>query len=402
MSVSAQSNGSAPLKRRSALGPGLVAVAFSILVAALGVVLDALNVNAFDTVDKFVGDHRIAWLSPRAAAQRTDVAVVLITEETLLDYESRSPINRGLLAELIRTIDGAGPKAIGLDLIFDRKSSQDAALVAAIRTAKAPVVLGAIDERIPNLPPQSLAIQDELLKSMGRPVGHLLLERKEGLLARSDSTVRLIGAPYGSPPRDSFAAMLARAAGATHEPENRIISWQRSPAANTPLFTTIAVPQHAPRSNSPGAKNLFPDSWLELIKNRIVLVGATMVDRDQHTTPLSVIDGSLIPGVLIHAQALAQRLDANRDIQVPPWWMTFPVVALVAFLCFQALRRLRLNPRSFGYEVVGLLLIGALSFAAFGVFRIQLPSVALATAWAGGAFGGRHSDWLYRKLGTES
>jgi hypothetical protein len=113
------------------------------------------------------------------------------------------------------------PKAIGLDLIFDRKSSQDAALVAAIRTAKAPVVLGAIDERIPNLPPQSLAIRmaPEINGPSGRPSP---LERKEGLLARSDSTVRLIGAPYES----RLATTLRRcwrAASATHEPENRII-----------------------------------------------------------------------------------------------------------------------------------------------------------------------------------
>src|SRR5262249_53343890 len=144
VSVPAHSNGSGSLSG-GLFAPRLVAGLFASLVAALGLVLDVLNINPVETLDKFVGDHRLAWLSSQAKAQRQDIAVVLVTEETLLDYESRSPISRTLLAELVKAIDAARPKAIGLDIIFDRRTAQDALLVAAVRRARAPIVLGAID-----------------------------------------------------------------------------------------------------------------------------------------------------------------------------------------------------------------------------------------------------------------
>jgi CHASE2 domain-containing sensor protein len=53
------------------------------------------------------------------------------------------PLDHGLLAQVVRTLDNTGAKTIGLDVIFNRSTDKDELLINAIRGSKAPVVLGA-------------------------------------------------------------------------------------------------------------------------------------------------------------------------------------------------------------------------------------------------------------------
>ena len=407
--------------RRLALA--IVAGLYAGVVAAISLVLHRADLAIVHTFDKHVGDWRIALGSPLAAVQRSDIAIVLITEETLLDYESRSPIDRALVGELVRAIDSAGPKAIGVDLIFDRRTRNDARLLEALREAKARVVLGSVDARIAHIPAESLAIQAEFLKAAARPYGHLMLGRKESLLASHDSVVRYVAQPDGSGVRrpeaavvvggtrgvpasaaeaspEAFVDVLAAAAGIAVKPGVRLISWLRPPDAQTDLFATLALPRHSPDAVRPALDGLFQPSWRELLKDRVVLIGATMIDRDQHTTPLSVLDRSQMAGVLIQAQALAQRIDGNRDVREIPNWMVAVVAGVVALSCFLASRRhTGLNPHGLFYGLLGVVLIGTASFLAFWLWRIDIPSIALATAWALGGVGGFVSNWFYRPAG---
>ncbi len=402
-----------PVKRK--LNAGLVA-ALAVLITGLAVVLNKFDVAVVDTLDKHVGDWRIALGSPRAPAQRNDIAVILIAEDTLLDYESRSPIDRSLIAETIRAIDLAGPKAIGLDFIFDRRTRNDQKLIAALREAKAPIVLGNIDERVTSIAAESLAIQTKFIEASGRPHGHLMLARKEGFLAGNDSIVRYVAKPYdatadnpeaivpgatrglnGATPAASpqaFVDVLAVAAGFNHKPETRAISWLRPPDDRTPTFLTLTLPRHNPDTVKPALEGLFLPSWREFLKGRVVLIGADMIDRDQHTTPLSVIDKSAIPGIYIHAQALAQRIDGNRDIEILPDWIVALVSAIVAVCCFLTAHSTGVKPYGFAYGFVGLALIGAASLCAYSYYRIDFPSIALTTAWALGGLSGLVIDWF--------
>ena len=146
---------------------------------------------------------------------------------------------------------------------------------------------------------------------------------------------------------------------------------------------------------------LFPDSWREVLKGRIVLIGANMTGSDQHTTPLSVIEGR-IPGVIVQAQALAQRLDGNRDIHVWPWWLTFLAITPVTLACFFAARFVGFNPQGAGYGLLGLFPVGLASLLAYAILHIDFPSIALATAWLGGGFGGFISRWHFLRRGAKT
>lgn len=392
-----------------------IVLAAAALIALAGIVLNKHDIALVDTLDKHVGDWRIALGSPRAKEQRSDIAIVLVTEETLLDYESRSPIDRLLLAELVRALDAAGARVIALDFIFDRRTRHDQTLLAALRESRAPVVLGAFDERIA-APVDSFAMQAAFMQAAGRPFGHVLLERKVGVMAGANNTVRLVAPPHEPPggsgggaanagrrataPPAAFSEEIARAAGVTPRGQTRVISWLRPPSSSEPLFVTLEVPRHAEGSLKPAMQGLLPASWREFVKGRIVLVGASMIDRDLHGTPLTVMEGGPTHGVYIQAQALAQILDGDRDIQVWPVWVTFLVTALIALLCLLAASVQGFNPRGSLYGILGLGLIGLASFIAFWLWRVDFPSIALATAWAAGGIVGFFSRWFFRRLGV--
>jgi len=377
----------------------LAAVLVAALIAGIGLALNARNLLFVETLDKILGDLRITLLSPRAPQQRDDIAIVLIDETTLRDYTVLSPVSGSLIGELVREIDATGPKEIGLDFIFDRRTEHTEAMLAAIRAAKSPIIMGAIDARLKSFGAEGLAAQEQILAAAGRPAGHLVLERKTGLLSEGAAVVRGVAGRLGLDGHDSFSAELAHAGRTMHNPGSSTIAWLRPPVdTSQPLFVIQRVPRHKPADLGPGAAPLLPDYWAASLAGRIVLIGADLANGDKHPTPLNVLDEGAIPGVLIHAQALAQRLDGNRDIRPLGLPLAFLVVLATALACFAGGRWLKLHEHTHVYQYAGLALVGVLSFAAFGLFRLDLPSGPLAFAWLAGAFSGHHSDTLFRWL----
>ena len=114
-----------------------------------------------------------ALFSTRYPSQHDAVALVLITEETLDDYPVRIPMDRGMIAKVIRSIASAHPAAIGIDFVFARPTtpSADAELLSAIRDADVPIVLGAADERM-GLTDKQLQYHRQFLAAADRPTGH--------------------------------------------------------------------------------------------------------------------------------------------------------------------------------------------------------------------------------------
>lgn len=379
---------------------------FCLVVASIGLELDRRDLHLLQTFDKMIGDWRIALGSPRAPDQRSDIAIVLVTEDSLLDYESRSPIDRTLIAELVRQIDRHEPRVIALDFIFDRVTGTDAILFDAIARAKTPIVLGAIDERVRDLdgspPCLSLTRQQQWLHAASRPTGHVMLERKPGALPTgSDSTIRNIAGPIKtksghqicdrvSPVTRSFSDAIVAATGEPLAVVNRRIAWLRQPANGSDLFDTMSVPRHDPSLVQARIAKLVGSEWQDRLRNRVVIIGAQMLDRDLHTTPLSVLDGP-VAGVTIHAQAVAQQLDRNRglkrDVITPPWWLMLPILTLLTLASFGLVQITRIDPSGLLWGIGGFILVGFAGLAALRFSNIELPSIALATTWLGGGFG---------------
>ena len=382
------------------------AVIFSVIVALGSLFLDSHNLVFIGDLDKYLGDWRIAQFGRRAPEQRKDIALILITEDTLLDYPSRSPIDRGLLADLVGAVDKANPKAIGLDFIFDRRTSQDEALLAAIGAAHSPIVLGAIDNRDEGVPRRAFAIQAEFLQKANRPAGHLYLEEKAGGLSLGDQAVRRIAGAWPSDGpsdtgRQAFSTVLAEVDGPKPEPRSQEISWLLPPwDGRFETFPVFRLPNHKPEDRKPGLSNLLSPGQLKALSGRIVLIGGAMADSDSHRTPLTIRDGKAISGVFIHAHRIAQIRD-GRSIWEPSWFARFVVVTLVCLGCFAMGRRLRRQTQI--YDVIGLIFLGVISVGVFALAEMILPSAAMLLAWLAGFRAGRYSsaafEWLKLKAG---
>jgi CHASE2 domain-containing sensor protein len=352
--------------------------------------------------DRFTYDWRTTLLAERADAQRDDIAIVLIDEDSLNGYPFLSPVDRSLTAELIRAIDSAGAKAIGLDFIIDRPTdpASDAAFTAAIRDAKTPIIIGAVDER--GAPREKeTAFQDKFLAAVKRPAGHIYFATEKNVLTLGDQAVRFMVPPSTVPPaRPSFTRLLAEIDGPKPEPETPLVHWMMPPAqGGADLFLSFTVPAHRD-DNGKRTGAIFPESWLPALAGKIVLVGGAFTDRDRHLTPLTVASGQRISGIKIHAQILAQLRD-GRSLYTMVWWAEFLLVALFAAFGYYAAQRWTLKGDGWRATAPAFVIILLMGIIAFGWFRVVLPSSTLFLAWPIGLLIGNRLDWAMAQVGQK-
>ncbi|MEO1282654.1 MAG: CHASE2 domain-containing protein, partial [Pseudomonadota bacterium] len=88
-------------------------------------------------------DVQVAMVADVLPAEHPDIAIVLINEDALVDLPYVSPIDRGWVSGLLKAIDTLQPKAIAVDLLFDRATepAKDALLLETIKTIDVPIVL---------------------------------------------------------------------------------------------------------------------------------------------------------------------------------------------------------------------------------------------------------------------
>jgi adenylate cyclase len=127
-----------------------------------------------------------------------------------------------------------------------------------------------------------------------------------------------------------------------------------------------------------------------------VLIGGDFVDRDKHLTPLSIADGARLPGVVVHAQILAQLID-GRSLYTMPWLNELLLLIAVAFLGF--LLSLRWRIKRFGWQLFfgGLVVLIGLGSILFVFFNIIAPSTTLFFAWTFGVTGGHYMPRILQR-----
>jgi adenylate cyclase len=357
--------------------------------------------------DKFTYDWRTYLFAERAPAPRSDIAILLVDEHSLNGYYYLSPIDRGLLAELVKSVDAAGAKAIGLDVVFDRPTEpqKDQALVEAIKQAHTPIVLGAHDSRSGETAEQ-LAYQEKFIADIGRPAGHFYFAPAADELALGDQAIRYLLPPSQDPPyRPALAQVLADLDGKKPQPASPLIYWRLPPAnGGAELFPEFVVPAHRDRDGNQ-TRPALPDSWKSALAGKIVLIGGGFSDRDRHLTPLTVATREPVQGVEIHAQILAQLRD-GRSIHQMPWWAEFLAAAFVTGLGVIAAVRWTLSGSGAISTTIAFLAIVTIGSFLFWYSSYILPSATLFLAWAfglsAGNYGGRLEARLERWFGSET
>ena len=318
-----------------------------------------------------------ALLSDQLKGQHPRIAIVEVDEQTLRESNYLSPVDRSTLAAIVRGLIEADVKVIGLDFVFDRhtEDAKDKELLDVIKGSSVPIVLGALDE--PSA--ENQAFESAFLAVASRPIGHLYYGEHHNPAVITDQVIREMADPREYPGRQSFAELVARAAGTYRPPASLVISWLRPPKDGRETFLTLSGQDVLGR----GLKDPLP--LKEMLAGKIVLVGGNFIDRDQHLTPFSVLRSDWYPGVFVHAQIVAQLSDANRrPILMLGWLGWLFLVALAAVGGFTAGRSPRLSRRRPGVEIVAVIGFIAVSVLSFEFARFVFPFIAVLLGWGWG------------------
>jgi adenylate cyclase len=274
------------------------------------------------------GDAERALYDIRFARAATQVAqdprIVLVTydDQTLRDLGKRSPLDRKLLADALTALDAMGPKAIGIDILFDQPQAEDPQLLAALHAMRTPTALAYADTsenpdqieyeqqqflrdflkraRTPLVRPASIKLEpdweDGVIRRWPRQKGNLPLELANAL----------------TPDHPEFARYA------------RTIDFHLPAEANRPVFAVYPI-QAIP---------LLGDAIRDQIRGRYVLIGGTIKDQDDYETPMSRASGRWMKGIEVHAHMLAQQLDGRMppDVPAPALWVIALAVVLAGGL----------------------------------------------------------------------
>ncbi|MGI9424412.1 MAG: CHASE2 domain-containing protein [Hyphomicrobiaceae bacterium] len=312
-------------------------------------------------LDTRVGDVLMTALVDPATSS-SDVVILAIDEDTLATLPYRSPIDRGLLSDIIKHVDSAGPKAIGVDILIDQQSEaeKDAGFLNALKQAQSPVVL-AYAARRNGLTEKQFTFLTRILDGVSKGDVTLGRDRFDGLVRRWPERVSGNAGAV-----KLFSEALAQHAGrGVARPLGRIV---------------YALPLSSDRSVFPTYKahhvKLLPKAWF---KDKIVLIGAMLPGIDQYPTPLTTrfgVDVGTIHGVVIHAHLISQllRRDAISTLAPPTNLLLSLIIAIAAAVI--TLMRQSLMLRLAG--MFGLIAMAAmLVVAGFTIGHIEFPTASL-------------------------
>ncbi len=309
-------------------------------------------------------DHAVARFSP-FVQEPSEIVVVTVTEDTLAQFAYRSPLDRAFLAELITRIGAASPRAIGLDFLFDQPTEpgKDAALEQAL-TALGDKIVIADAQAIDGLTDSQLAWLEKF--SPQTPRGLATLARDP-----LDATVRQIfpGRRKGKLFEPGFANAMAMAGELPPEIDRLEQHYFRTAEGKPFGFSTYAAHQ----------VKLLPPAWF---KDKFVLVGVDLPLADRHRTPFiasrGVANGTL-PGVVVHAHALAQLVQGSRMEVLEARWQWAGGLALTVLLMAVALLRIPLAVKP-PLVVAVLVAFWAIAWWGFAHYAVYTPVVAPSVA----------------------
>lgn len=270
------------------------------------------SVPGLYSLEKLAYDWRLIK-DKQYAEQDERIVLVVYTPGTLLTTGQRAPVDRTILAEALRNIDAAQPRAIGIDILFDQPQDDDELLKTAFREMKTPTFLGYASLNDTGVYYEHQEFVDawfDSLKGVVQPANIRLELDRDGVLRRwPDVTTRELPLMPASLSRlDADAESFADYAGP--------IRFRAPKDPDQPIFIKIPIDALADPATAQAAA--------KAIAGRYVLIGGDFSQYDKFKTPFSsVTNGSaandMMTGLEVQAHMLSQALDGERlEVFIPP------------------------------------------------------------------------------------
>ena len=291
---------------------------FCAWVLVLIFVLGANRVIGFiDLVENTIEDFYSSIMLPYSP-QNDDIVIVTITENTLSQFDYRSPIDRGFLKQLTLDLTSAQVRAVAFDILFDQKTEvkKDKEFLKALEAAPMPVIVAwaGVEDNLTN---SQASFLNAYTKNFTR--GYVKLGEIE-----SDNVIRWIGQGFQNDSENilSFPHSIADAIGIKLLAGRRQISFSLGPNSEVPPFK---------KYEAQFVRHLPPE-WLA---GKVVLVGADLPHSDRHRTPLRYSGGygsKDMAGVEIHAHALASIVSKNTSKNSSTYVSFIVIILLVSLI----------------------------------------------------------------------
>jgi len=246
-------------------------------------------------------DWRTAHLGPVTEIS-DEIVFITITEDLLSMLPYRSPVDRGVLASHLRTLEKSKPKAVLIDLLFDQPTElrKDRQLHDVLKNYTVPLVVAAAGS------------EGDLTEDQVRFFGKFLngIETAPANLFSDTVDNRVRWLPGSADfERPGMAASIARIVGAK-VPEHRFRIRYKQPAGESPV-----VFRQFPLHMIP----FLPKAWFT---DKIIIIGADLPGIDRHPTPVDAIGGANITrmvGALIHAHGIARLMEGRFFTEYGLW-----------------------------------------------------------------------------------
>ncbi|TVV70802.1 adenylate/guanylate cyclase domain-containing protein [Sphingomonas solaris] len=322
-------------------------------------------------VERLLYDVR-AYRSAPTVDQDDRITMVVFNDQTLIETGRRSPLDRVTLAKALQRIDSLHPKAIGIDILIDQRTPEDAQLIAAFKTMKTPTYLAFVSaETNPDFVEYG---QEEFLRAFQKSIAGGAV-KPASVLFQSDRTDNVIRNWPEQPA--SLPPLLANSLSPLH-PEFRkytgAIRFRTPTDPERPVFSKLPVQLFT--------GDIPAEAFRSQIEGRYVLLGGDIFDLDQFETPATRTRGGTMIGLEVHAHMLAQLLDGAMYSSIAGWalWATaLLVVAAGGMTSMIEARPWRLAPLLLAQLAV--LIFLPYWAQARGIDTQQLPVFGWAAGW---------------------
>lgn len=351
------------------LGSTILFIILAVLVARF-----SWQTPLIQEAERALYDLRVAALSP-VLEKEDQVVMIVYNEDTLKLTGQRSPVDRTILAQSLETIDAAGAKSIGIDILFDMPQDDDALLLNAFKAMKTPTFLAYADvETNPEIDyAQHEFLKrylDELKGTQVKPTSIKIATDGDGVARRWTKL------PGSAPPFFAIALTepnpkFARFEGA--------IRYHLPAASDVPVFDKFAIETFADPATA--------EVLAAFVKDKHVLIGGDFIDRDRFETPVALVEGAAgddkkMIGLEVHAHMLTQLLNDDIPAPVPSW--TLWIAAMIIAICGGLSALIIGNAIKVAFILISQILFFLLfpfGLHNFGIDTLTLPAFGWGFGW---------------------